>query len=242
MAPPQIIGRPSEVEPLSLQEARAIQDIEAFTQNQMAEAEAEGFASAAEAAASAEAAVAVEAGAAGSGILATAGEAALGVAGASRWRGRRRRWWAPPVWAIEGGLNAASHVLGFAGGGGGGTDSDQSRSSGAVDIMTLNGTQESGVQQHFAMHQSQRQRPDEVIRIDSDSDSAPRAQPAPRVRARAARQQPSPFGLNPIPLPRPHGQSSGSEGSRISHQSRSDRGSLAAEPSFDQLRSDLELA
>ena len=46
------------------------------------------------------------------------------------------------------------------------------------------------------------------------------------------------FGLNPIPLPRPQGQSSGSEGSRISRQSRSDR----AEPSFDQLRSDLELA
>ena len=78
--------------------------------------------------------------------------------------------------------------MGFAGGAGGGTDSDQSRSSGAVDIQTLNGMQESGVQQHFAMHQ---QRP-EVI------DSAPRAQPAPRVRARAARQQPSPFGLNPI--------------------------------------------
>ena len=67
---------------------------------------------------------------------------------------------------------------------GGGTDSDQSRSSGAVDIQTLNGMQESEVQQHFAMHQSQRQRP-EVIRIDTDSDSAPRAQPAPRVRAAA---------------------------------------------------------
>ena len=68
VAPPQIIGRPSEVEPL--QETRAIQDIEAFTQNQMAEAEAEGFASAAEAAASrAEAAAAAEAGAAGAGIL-----------------------------------------------------------------------------------------------------------------------------------------------------------------------------
>ena len=145
------------------------------------------------------------------------------------------------AWAIEGGLTAASHLMGFSGGAGGGTDSDQSRSSGAVDIQTLNGMQESGVQQHFAMQQSQRQRP-EVIRIDTDSDSAPRAQPAPRVRARAARQQPSPFGVNPIPLPRPQGQSSGSEGSRISRQSRSDRGPLGAEPSFDQLRSDLELA
>eukprot|EP00439_Symbiodinium_sp_Y106_P050475 s9119_g6.t1 len=34
--------------------------------------------------------------------------------------------------------------------------SPQSRSSGAVDIQTLNGMQESGVQQHFAMQQSQR--------------------------------------------------------------------------------------
>ena len=68
----------------AVQEARAIQDIEAFTQGQMAEAEAEGFASAAEAAASnAEAAAAAEAGTAGAGILATAGEAALGVAGAA---------------------------------------------------------------------------------------------------------------------------------------------------------------
>ena len=210
VAPPQIIGRPSEVEPLleragqraALQEARAIQDIEAFTQGQMAEAEAEGLASAAEAAASgAEAAAAAEAGVAGTGILATAGEAALGVAGAA---GAAAGGLAVAgaaaalvgtAWAIEGGLNAASHLMGFAGGAGGGTDSDQSRSSGAVDIQTLNGMQESGVQQHFAMHQ-QRQRP-EVIRIDSDSDSAPRAQPAPRVRARAARQQPSPFGVNP---------------------------------------------
>ena len=53
------------------------------------------------------------------------------------------------AWAIEGGLNAASHLMGFAGGVGGGTDSDQSRSSAAVDIQTLNGMQESGVQQHL---------------------------------------------------------------------------------------------
>ncbi|CAE7317175.1 unnamed protein product [Symbiodinium microadriaticum] len=112
-----------------------------------------------------------------------------------------------------------------------GTDSDQSRPSSAVDIQTLNGMQESGVQQHFSLHQQRQRR---VIRIDSDSDSAPRAQPAPRVRARAVRQQPPPFGLNPVPLPRPQGQSSGSEGSRISRQSR---GPLGAEPSFDQLRS-----
>ena len=101
------------------------------------------------------------------------------------------------AWAIEGGLNAASHLMDFAGGAGGGTDSDQSRSSGAADIQTLK------------------------IRIDSDSDSAPRAQP---VRARAARQQPSPFGVNPVPLPRPQGQSSGSEGSRFSRQSAATAG------------------
>ena len=191
VAPPQIIGRPSEVlleragQRAALQEARAIQDIEAFTQGQMAEAEAaEGFASAA-------------------------------------WRALNRL-------GHRGRPHLRQPPHGLLG-------------SGAVDIQTLNGMQESGVQQHFAMHQSQRQRP-EVIRIDTDSDSAPRAQPAPRVRARAARQQPSPFGVNPIPLPRPQGQSSGSEGSRISRQSRSDRGPLGAEPSFDQLRSDLELA
>ena len=165
----------------ALQEARAIQDIEAFTQSQMAEAEAaEGFASAAEAAASgAEAVAGAEAaGAAGAGILVTAGEAALGVAGAA---GAAAGGLAVAgaaaalvgtAWAIEGGLTAASLLMGFSGGAGGGTDSDQSRSSGAVDIQTLNGMQESGVQQHFAMQQSQRQRP-EVIRIDTDSDSAP---------------------------------------------------------------------
>ena len=113
VAPPQIIGRPSEVELLlnragqraALQDAR---DIEAFTQGQMAEAEAEGFASAAEAAASrAEAAAAAEAGVAGAGILATAGEAALGVAGAAGAAAggleRPQRWWAPPGPSIEGG-------------------------------------------------------------------------------------------------------------------------------------------
>ena len=86
---PQIIGRPSEVEPLLERagqravevERQAAQDIESFASQQLAEAEAsEGFATAAEAAAgAAEAAAAVEA---GGGALALLGEGALATAGA----------------------------------------------------------------------------------------------------------------------------------------------------------------
>ena len=86
---PQIIGRPSEVEPLLQRagqraaevERQAAQDIEHFASQQMAEAEAtEGFASAAEvAAAGAETAAAVETG----GALTALGEGALAVAGAA---------------------------------------------------------------------------------------------------------------------------------------------------------------
>ena len=102
---PQIIGRPSEVEPLLERagqraaevERQAAQDIERFASQQVAEAEAtEGFASAAEvAAAGAETAAAVETG----GALTALGEGALAVAGAAGaatgdwWpRGRRRPW------------------------------------------------------------------------------------------------------------------------------------------------------
>ncbi|CAE7485210.1 FV3-083R [Symbiodinium pilosum] len=129
-------------------------------------------------------------------------------AGSSGWTGRfaflgRRRGAAAALvgtaWAIEGGLTAASHLMGFPGGGGGGTD----RVGGAAALC------------------------------DAPAAPAARAQPAPRVRARAARQQPSPFGINPVRLPRPQGQSSGSEGSRASRQSRP----LNAEPSFDQRNS-----
>ena len=80
---PQIIGRPSEVEPLLHRagqraaevERAAAQDIESFASQQLAEAEAsEGFATAAEAAAgAAEAATAAEA---GTGALALLGEGA----------------------------------------------------------------------------------------------------------------------------------------------------------------------
>ena len=85
---PQIIGRPSEVEPLLERagqraaevERAAAQDIESFASQQLAEAEAESFATAAEAAAgAAEAATAAEA---GTGALALLGEG-----------GRRRARW-----------------------------------------------------------------------------------------------------------------------------------------------------
>ncbi|CAE7819707.1 FV3-083R, partial [Symbiodinium sp. KB8] len=140
-ASPQIIGRPSEVEPLleragqraAVEEGRAIQDMEAFMHGQVAEAEAEGFASAAEAAVSgAEAAAAAEV---GGGALAAASEAALGVAGAA---GAAAGGLAVAgaaaalvgtAWAIEGGLTAASHLMGWGGAAGSGTDSDQSRPS-----------------------------------------------------------------------------------------------------------------
>ena len=48
------------------------------------------------------------------------------------------------AWAIEGGLNAASHLMGWGAATGGGTDSDASRPSMTTDVQTLNGTQESG--------------------------------------------------------------------------------------------------
>ena len=86
---PQIIGRPSEVEPLLERagqraaevERAAAQDIESFASQQLAEAEAsEGFATAAEAAAGAvEVATAAEA---GGGVLAALGEGALATGGA----------------------------------------------------------------------------------------------------------------------------------------------------------------
>ena len=93
---PQIIGRPSEVEPLLERagqraaevERAAAQDIESFASQQLAEAEAsEGFATAAEAAAgAAEAAAAAE----GGGMLAALGEGALAAAGTVA---RRREAW-----------------------------------------------------------------------------------------------------------------------------------------------------
>ena len=126
--PPQIIGQPSKVEPLLERagqraaevERQAVQDIESFASQQLAEAEAsEGFATAAEAAAgAAEAATAAEA---GTGALALLGEGALATAGAGAGAAL-----VGTAWAIEGGLNAAAHMWGATTGGG--TDSDASLS------------------------------------------------------------------------------------------------------------------
>ena len=209
---PQIIGRPSEVEPLLQRagqraaevERQAAQDIERFASQQMAEAEAtEGFASAAEvAAAGAETAAGVERG----GALTALGEGALAVAGAAgaATGGLVAAGAAAAVvgtaWAIEGGVNAASHMLGWGAETGGGTDSDASRPSRATDVQTLNGMQESGAIDHFFAQQLRRQ--PQVYRIDTDSESEPQAQPQQQIRARPIRrQQPTPFGINQVPIP-----------------------------------------
>ena len=248
---PQIIGRPSEVEPLLQRagqraaevERAAARDIESFASQQLAEAEAsEGFATAAEAAAgAAEAATAAEASTGalallGEGALATAGTVGaaaggLAVAGAGAAI-------VGTAWAIEGGLNAASHLMGWGAATGGGTDSDASRPSVTTDVQTLNGMQESGAVDHYFIQEQRRARRSQpaVFRIDTESESEPRNRPLPQIRNRPARrprpQVQTPFGLNNVPIP----VSSGSERSRVSRQSRGDRGPLGTQPSFDALR------
>ena len=223
--PTKIIGRPSEVEPLLERagqraaevERQAAQDMERFASRQIAEAAAEVAAAGAETAAAAET----------GGALAALGEGALAVAGAAgaATGGLVGAGAAAAVvgtaWAIEGGVTAASHMLGWGAETGGGTDSDASRPFRATDVQTLNGMQESGAIDHFA-----------GSRIDTDSGSEPQAQPQQQIRARPircqgqGRQQPTPFGSRcPSPELR----------SRISRQSRGDRGPLAT-PSFDALR------
>ena len=224
-------------------ERAAARDIESFASQQLAEAEAsEGFATAAEAAAgAAEAATAAEAGTGalallGEGALATAGTVGaaaggLAVAGAGAAL-------VGTAWAIEGGLNAASHLMGWGAATGGGTDSDASRPSMTTDVQTLNGMQESGAVDHFFIQEqrrAQRNQP-EVFRIDTESESEPRNRPLPQIRSHPARrprpQAQTPFGLNNVPIP----VSSGSERSRVSRQSRGDRGSFGTQPSFEALR------
>ena len=247
---PQIIGRPSEVEPLLERagqevERAAAQDIESFASQQLAEAEVwEGFATAAEAAAgAAEAAAAAE----GGGMLAALGEGALAAAGtvgaatgglAVAGAGAAL---VGTAWAIEGGLNAASQFMGWGAATGGGTDSDASRPSRATDVQTLNSMQESGAVDHFQVQEMRRQQRWEVFRIDT-SEEEPQAQPRQQIRARPirrqGRQQPTPFSINQVPIP------VSSDSDRISRQSRSDRGPLGtqgsarpfAQPSFDALR------
>ena len=143
-------------------ERAAAQDIEQFATQQLAEAEAsEGFATAAEAAtAGAEVATAAEA---GGGALALLGEGALAAAGmvgaaagglAVAGAGAAL---VGTAWAIEGGLNAASHMMGWGAATGGGTDSDASRASRATDVQTLNGMQDSGAVDHFQVQELRRQ-------------------------------------------------------------------------------------
>ena len=237
---PQIIGRPSEVEPLLQRagqraaevERQAAQDIESFASQQLAEAEAAG---------AAEAATAAEA---GTGALALVGEGALaaaGTVGAATGGLAVAAAGAALVgtaWAIEGGLNAASHLMGWGAATGGGTDSDASRPSMTTDVQTLNGMQESGAVDHYFIQEqrrAQRSQP-EVFRIDTESESEPRNRPLPQIRSRPARrprpQAQTPFGLNNVPIP----VSSGSERSRVSRQSRGDRGPLGTQPSFEALR------
>ena len=252
--PPQIIGRPSEVEPLLERagqraaevERAAAQDIEQFAAQQLAEAEAsEGFATAAEAAAAgAEAAAAAEAGGVtlallGEGALATAG--AVGAAAGGLAVAGAGAALVGTAWAIQGAANVAGFMMDNAGGG---MDSDASRPSMTTDVRTLNGMQESGAVDHFQVQEMRRQqqRP-QVFRIDtSEDETQPQAQPQQRIVARPARrpraQVPTPFGLNNAPIP----VSSDSDRSRISRQSRSDRGPLGTQPSFDQLRNEPELA
>ena len=241
---PQIIGRPSEVEPLLERagqraaevERQAARDIEQFASQQLAEAEAsEGFATAAEAAAgAAEVATAAEA---GGGVLAALGEGALAAAGTV---GAAAGGLAVAgagaaivgtAWTIEGGLNAAAHMWG--------ATSDASRPSHATDVQTLNGMQESGAIDHFYAQEQRRCQQPQVFRIDTTESEE--SQPQQQIRARPVRRpraQPTPFGINQVPIP----VSSGSE--RVSRQSRSDRGPLGtegsargfAQPSFDALR------
>ena len=197
---PQIIGRPSEVEPLLERagqravevERQAAQDIEQFASQQVAEAEAsEGFATAAEAAAgAAEAAAAAE----GGGMLAALGEGALAAAGTV---GAAAGGLAVAgagaaivgtAWAIEGGLNAAAHMWGATTGGG--TDSDASRPSHATDVQTLNGMQESGAVDHFYAQEQRRRQQPQVFRIDTtESEGEPQVQPQQQIRARPVRRR-----------------------------------------------------
>ena len=140
------------------------------------------------------------------------------------------------AWAIEGGLNAASHLMGWGAATGGGTDSDASRPSMTTDVQTLNGMQESGAVDHYFIQEQRRAQRPEVFRIDTESESEPRNRPLPQIRSRPARrprpQAQTPFGLNNVPIP----VSSGSERSRVSRQSRGDRGPLGTQPSFEALR------
>ena len=103
------------------------------------------------------------------------------------------------AWAIEGGVNAASHMLGWGAETGGGTDSDASRPSRATDVQTLNGMQESGAIDHFFAQQLRRQPPDRhgfrertASPASATNQSSPHPVPGPGpAAANALRHQPS---------------------------------------------------
>ena len=173
------------------------------------------------------------------GALAALGEGALAVAGAAgaATGGLVAAGAAAAVvgtaWAIEGGVNAASHMLGWGAETGGGTDSDASRAPHTTDVQTLNNMQDSGAVDHFFI-QEQRQQPglpdrhgfrERAASPASAADpSSPHPAPGPGpAAAHALRHQP---GAHPGEL---------RERTFISRQSRGDRGPLAT-PSFDALR------
>ena len=114
----------------------------------------------------------------------------------------------------------------------GGDDGDGEGSDDGLDDDD-NGTQESGAVDHYFIQEQRRAQRPEVFRIDTESESEPRL---PQIRSRPARrprpQAQTPFGLNNVPIP----VSSGSERSRVSRQSRGDRGPLGTQPSFEALR------
>ena len=165
------------------------------------------------------------------------------------WARRREAWpWREQglPWSARRGplrAGAASHLMGW-GAATGGTDSDASRPSMTTDVQTLNGMQESGAVDHYWIQEQRRAQRPEVFRIDTESESEPRNRPLPQIRSRPARrprpQAQTPFGLNNVPIP----VSSDSDRSRISRQSRGDRGPLGtegsargfAQPSFEALR------
>ena len=233
---PQIIGRPSEVEPLLERagqraaevERAAAQDIESFASQQLAEAEAsEGFATAAEAAAgAAEAATAAE-----------AGMGALALGGCCGWRPGRRG--SRCCFGRHGVGHRRRAQRGFAPHGLGrcsGRRHGQRCFAAEHDHGRADPERDARKRSRGPLLYAGAAEGPEVFRIDTESESEPRNRPLPQIRSRPARrprpQAQTPFGLNNVPIP----VSSGSERSRVSRQSRGDRGPLGTQPSFDALR------
>ena len=122
------------------------------------------------------------------------------------------------AWAMEGGVNAASHLLGWGAETGGGTDSDASQPSHATDVQTLNGMQESGAIDHFYAQEQRRRQQPQVFRIDTtESEGEPQVQPQQQIRARPVKRpkrspRPSASIRSPSPCPRVASGSAGNPG------------------------------